>query len=144
MKKKLSCFLLCLSVFFLSSCVETKYLEKLGLITAVGYDQADGERIKGTIVLYQFNPAMEDVEKILTSESKTSKGIRLSQNLETDHKLVSGQLRIAVYGKELAKKGIAHLVDTLERDSAPGIWCTWELPKTQQKKSSPIKWRKPF
>jgi spore germination protein len=60
------------------------------------------------------------VEKILISKSKTSKGIRLSQNLETDHKLVSGQLRITVYGRELAEKGISHLVDTLERDSSIG------------------------
>ncbi|WP_201715111.1 Ger(x)C family spore germination protein [Rossellomorea arthrocnemi] len=112
--------LVCLSSIFLSSCVETKYLEKLGLITAVGYDQAEEDKITGTMVLYQFNPAMEDVEKILSSTSKTSKGIRLSQNLETDHKLVSGQLRIAIYGRELAGKGIAHLVDTLERDSAIG------------------------
>ncbi|KAA0562494.1 Ger(x)C family spore germination protein [Rossellomorea aquimaris] len=112
--------LLCLCTCFLSSCVETKYLEKLGLITAVGYDQAEDEKITGTIVLYQFNPAMEDVEKILISKSKTSKGIRLSQNLETDHRLVSGQLRITVYGRELAEKGISHLVDTLERDSSIG------------------------
>ncbi|WP_226674922.1 Ger(x)C family spore germination protein [Rossellomorea aquimaris] len=112
--------LLACATFFLSGCVETKYLEKLGLITAVGYDQNEDENITGTMVLYQFNPAMEDVEKILTSTSKTSKGIRLSQNLETDHKLVSGQLRIVIYGRELAGKGIAHLVDTLERDSAIG------------------------
>jgi spore germination protein len=120
MNRKAMLLLVCLSSIFLSSCVETKYLEKLGLITAVGYDQAEEGKITGTMVLYQFNPAMEDVEKILSSTSKTSKGIRLSQNLETDHKLVSGQLRIAVYGRELARKGIAHLVDTLERDSAIG------------------------
>nr|WP_240794232.1 Ger(x)C family spore germination protein [Bacillus sp. BHET2] len=113
-------FLVCFSAFLLSSCVETKYMEKLGLITAVGYDQGEEKKIKGTMVLYQFNPAMEDVEQILTSESKTSKGIRLSQNLETDHKLVSGQLRIAIYGRELAMEGISHLVDTLERDSSIG------------------------
>ncbi|MBN8193067.1 Ger(x)C family spore germination protein [Bacillus sp. NTK074B] len=112
--------LLACATFLLSGCVETKYLEKLGLITAVGYDQGEDEKITGTLVLYQFNPAMEDFEKVLTSTAKTSKGIRLSQNLETDHKLVSGQLRIAIYGRELASKGIAHLVDTLERDSAIG------------------------
>ncbi|MCR8847232.1 Ger(x)C family spore germination protein [Rossellomorea sp. SC111] len=120
MNKILLLFLICIPSVFLSSCVETKYLEKLGLITAVGYDQAEDDKLKGTLVLYQFNPAMEDVEKILSTTSKTSKGIRLSQNLESDHKLVSGQLRIVVYGRELAAKGISHLVDTLERDSAIG------------------------
>ncbi|MCA1062911.1 Ger(x)C family spore germination protein (plasmid) [Cytobacillus spongiae] len=112
--------LLIISTLLLSSCVENKYLEKLGLITAVGYDEGNGEKIKGTLVLYQFNPAMDDVEKILTSSAKTTKGILLSQNLETDHTLVSGQLRIAVYGRELAENGIAPLVDTLVRDSSIG------------------------
>ncbi|PFA62094.1 hypothetical protein CN378_20960 [Bacillus sp. AFS015802] len=120
MKKVVLLLMVSFSSFFLSSCVETKYLEKLGLITAVGYDQAEDKKITGTLVLYQFNPAMEDVEKVLTSTSKTSKGIRLSQNLESDHKLVSGQLRIVVYGRDLAEKGISHLVDTLERDSSIG------------------------
>ncbi|MEI2663364.1 Ger(x)C family spore germination protein [Rossellomorea sp. LJF3] len=120
MNKVLLLILVCLPSIFLSSCVETKYLEKLGLITAVGYDQAEDDNITGTLVLYQFNPAMEDVEKVLSTTSKTSKGIRLSQNLESDHKLVSGQLRIVVYGRELAARGISHLVDTLERDSAIG------------------------
>ncbi|WP_044336789.1 Ger(x)C family spore germination protein [Rossellomorea aquimaris] len=120
MIKTIMLLLLCLCTCFLSSCVEPRYLEKLGLITAVGYDQAEDEKITGTMVLYQFNPAMQDVEKVLISKSKTSKGIRLSQNLETDHKLVSGQLRITVYGRELAEKGISHLVDTLERDSSIG------------------------
>ncbi|MGG3916151.1 Ger(x)C family spore germination protein [Rossellomorea vietnamensis] len=120
MNKVLLLILVCFPSIFLSSCVETKYLEKLGLITAVGYDQAEDDKITGTLVLYKFNPAMEDVEKVLSTTSKTSKGIRLSQNLESDHKLVSGQLRIVVYGRDLAARGISHLVDTLERDSAIG------------------------
>ncbi|OIU71432.1 Ger(x)C family spore germination protein [Rossellomorea aquimaris] len=109
-----------ITLLLLAGCVENKYLEKLGLITAVGYDENDEEKLIGTLVLYQFNPAMEDVEKILTGEANTSKGIRLTENLDTDHKLASGQLRIAIYGRELAESGISQLVDTLERDSAIG------------------------
>ncbi|MGD7046855.1 Ger(x)C family spore germination protein [Rossellomorea marisflavi] len=108
------------SMLLLTGCLETKYLEKLGLITAVGYDKAEDDKLKGTTVLYQFNPSMDEVEKTLTTTARTSKGIRLSQNLDTDHKLVSGQLRVAVYGKDIAEEGIAHLVDTLERDSSIG------------------------
>ncbi|MCA1053946.1 hypothetical protein LCM10_03020 [Rossellomorea aquimaris] len=118
--KKLYLVGMILTTIALCGCVEKKYLEKLGLITAVGYDQHDDEEIKGTIVLYQFNPDMQDVEKILVSTANTSKGIRMSQNFDTDHQLVSGQLRIAVYGRDLAMKGISHLVDTLERDSSIG------------------------
>ncbi|WP_175991407.1 Ger(x)C family spore germination protein [Bacillus sp. Marseille-Q1617] len=104
----------------ITGCVEYKYLEKLGLITAVGYDETEDKELKATVVLYQFNPAMQDVEKVLTSKANSSKGNRISLNFDTDHKLVSGQLRIAIYGRELASKGISHLVDTLERDSSIG------------------------
>jgi spore germination protein len=120
MKKRYILPLILMSVSLISGCVENKYLESLGLITAVGYDESDNDELKGTLVLYQFNPAMEDVEKVLTSKANTTKGARLSMNFDTDHKLVSGQLRIAIYGRELAGKGISHLVDTLERDSSIG------------------------
>ncbi|MGR3764597.1 Ger(x)C family spore germination protein [Rossellomorea sp. NS-SX7] len=118
--KRYLLLLILLLLIFLTGCVEYKYLEKLGLITAVGYDEAENKELKGTVVLYQFNPAMQDVEKVLTSKANSSKGNRISQNFDTDHKLVSGQLRIAIYGRALASKGISHLVDTLERDSSIG------------------------
>jgi spore germination protein len=120
MKKRYLLLLTLLAVSLISGCVENKYLESLGMITAVGYDDADNNELQGTIVLYQFNPAMQDVEKVLSSQANTTKGARLSLNFDTDHKLVSGQLRIAIYGRELAGKGISHLVDTLERDSSIG------------------------
>jgi spore germination protein len=120
MKKRYLLILFLLANSLISGCVETKYLESLGLITAIGYDESDNDELKGTLVLYQFNPAMDDVEKVLTNKANTSKGTRRSMNFDTDHKLVSGQLRIAIYGREIAGKGISHLVDTLERDSSIG------------------------
>ncbi|WP_456274478.1 Ger(x)C family spore germination protein [Bacillus sp. AK031] len=104
----------------LSSCVETRYLEKQGLITAVGYDQSEEDRITGTLVFYQFNPSMQNLSTVISGEADTSKGIRKSANMETDHNLVSGQLRVALYGEEIAKKGISSLVDSLTRDASIG------------------------
>lgn len=105
----------------LSSCVETRYLEKQGLITGVGYDHSDKEgKIKGTIVFYQFNPSMKNLSTVISTEADTSKGIRMFANMETDHNLVSGQLRVALYGEEIAKKGINSLVDSLSRDASIG------------------------
>ncbi|TYR74056.1 hypothetical protein FZC79_16530 [Rossellomorea vietnamensis] len=121
MKKLLMVTVFLTASLLLSSCVETRYLEKQGLITGVGYDQSEKEgKIKGTIVFYQFNPSMKNLSTVISAEADTSKGIRMSANMETDHNLVSGQLRVALYGEEIAKKGINSLVDSLSRDASIG------------------------
>jgi spore germination protein len=102
-----------------AGCVKTKQLERLGLITAIGYDEK-GDQIEGTAVLHTFESKEENVTQIISAEGNTSKGIRQKQNIKTSHNLVSGQLRVAVYSEETAKKGILQLVDTLNRDATIG------------------------
>ncbi|WP_423798863.1 Ger(x)C family spore germination protein [Neobacillus sp. SAB-20_R2A] len=104
----------------LSGCVEARQLEKLGLITAVGYDLDGKNTIKGTVVVHKFDALAKNVTKVISVEAHTSKTLRQKQNLRSDQRLVSGQLRCVVYSKELAKKGIHHLVDTLNRDPTVG------------------------
>jgi spore germination protein len=120
--KKIPLFLMIvIASMILSSCVETRYLEKQGLITAVGYDQSEEEnQMTGTIVFYQFNPSMVNLSTVISAEADTSKGIRKSANMESDHNLVSGQLRVAVYGEGIAKSGISALVESLTRDASIG------------------------
>ena len=110
---------MCVSLF-LSSCVETKQLEKLGLITARGYDLEKKNKIKGTVVVHKFDPIAENLTQVISVEANTSKALRQKQNLEIDQKLVSGQLRCVIYSKELAEKGISQLVDALNRDPTVG------------------------
>ncbi|MCA1039940.1 Ger(x)C family spore germination protein [Bacillus infantis] len=102
-----------------AGCVKTKQLERLGLITAIGYDEK-GDIIEGTVVLHTFESKEENVTQIITASGNTSKGIRQKQNIKTSHNLVSGQLRVAVYSEETAKKGLLQLVDTLNRDATIG------------------------
>ncbi|WHZ59501.1 Ger(x)C family spore germination protein [Metabacillus hrfriensis] len=115
--KKLILVLLC---FMLTGCLEQKYIERIGMITAVGYDLGNQNKIKGTTVAFQFDPTRQNVSQMLTSEANTSKGIREAMNRETSHHLVSGQLRVSLYGEELARRGIYTFVDTLARDASVG------------------------
>ncbi|MDP4164028.1 MAG: Ger(x)C family spore germination protein, partial [Bacillota bacterium] len=116
---KVTLLTLVLNLLLLSGCIQQKSLEKQGLITAIGYDLDKGE-IKGTSVIHRFDPMLQNSTDVITEKAKTSKGLRQEQNLQTSHKLVAGQLRIVVYSKELAKKGINQLVDTLNRDPTIG------------------------
>ncbi|WP_417900131.1 Ger(x)C family spore germination protein [Bacillus haimaensis] len=107
------------SYILLSGCLQQKPLEELGLVTAMGYDKED-EQLRGTIVYYEFDPLHTNDSKMVSSLSNTIKGIRQKENLSSSRKLVSGQLRIAIYGEELAKEGIISYIDTLSRDSEVG------------------------
>jgi spore germination protein len=112
--------LISLANLFQSGCVERRQLENLGLITAVGYDMEKQNKIKGTVVIHKFDPIAQNMTKVITDIAHTSRGLRQEQNLESNQKLVTGQLRAVVYSRELAKKGIIQLVDTLNRDAAVG------------------------
>ncbi|SDM55995.1 spore germination protein [Fictibacillus solisalsi] len=102
----------------LSGCTEPKILERVGLITAVGYDDAkDGNgKIKGTAAILQVDPdALQNVD-IMTDEGYTSKGIVNLENLRSSRKIRSGQLRVALFSDRLAKKGLINFADSLARD----------------------------
>ncbi|WP_026576620.1 Ger(x)C family spore germination protein [Bacillus sp. UNC438CL73TsuS30] len=110
--------LLCFS--FISGCAERKQLEKLALITAAGYDLDKKNVIKGTVVVHKFDPMAQNITKVISADSHTSKGLMKKQNLMSNQKLVSGQMRCVVYSRMLAEKGVIQLVDALNRDSTVG------------------------
>lgn len=114
--KKLICTL-CILVL-LTGCVEKKYIERLGIITVIGYDLLEEEFLEGTLIFFQFDPNANSVSQIITSRANSAKGIRQDANLKSSKQLVSGQLRLAVFGSQLAEKGIMRVTDTLARDAA--------------------------
>ncbi|WP_010170819.1 Ger(x)C family spore germination protein [Bacillus coahuilensis] len=118
-------------VFFLASCVQNHELEQLGLSTAAGYDLEDDGRILGTLVLNQFDPLKKEAIQTVQSIGETSKSIRQSINLETSNKIVSGQLRVVTFGKELGEKGVISITDTLSRDSSIGTMIYLSVSKSR-------------
>ncbi|TYS63572.1 Ger(x)C family spore germination protein [Sutcliffiella horikoshii] len=117
-------------IVILSGCVAQKPLEELGLITAMGYDNED-DMVKGTIIYYEFDPLHPNNTKMVTTLAHTSKGIRQKENLASSRRLVSGQLRVAIYGEELAKGGIISIIDTLSRDAEIGTMSFLAVSKPQ-------------
>ncbi|WP_261306164.1 Ger(x)C family spore germination protein [Paenibacillus andongensis] len=119
MKKSL--LVLSIIVFLIpiwTGCVQKRILEELGLIVIVGYDPFENDRIKGTALLHQIDPEAKEKVQVVVTTGNTSKGIRNAQNREVSKRVVSGQLRIAMYNEKLAQSGILTFTDTLSRDSA--------------------------
>ncbi len=116
MKKTL--IILISSCLFLSGCVEKRYIERLGIITAIGYDLLEDDFMQGTMVFFQFDPNAENVSQIISSTAKTSKGIRQDGDLKSSKELASGQIRVVLFGEKAAEQGVSRILDTLKRDAA--------------------------
>lgn len=112
-KKYMLCFLI---VLLLSGCVKPKTLEQIGLVTTKGYDMGKDGRIKGTLVILTVDPTAKQKTTILTTEALTIRGVRIRNDLSSSKKLLSGQLRVALFNEALAKQGIKSFTDTLIRD----------------------------
>lgn len=109
-------------ILLLSGCtfLPTNIVNEIDMSQGVGYDLAGEKGIKGTIVFPSFKKDKTSSSEVRIAIGKSSKEIRSILNNETRYPLVSGQLRVALYGKKIAKKGINDFVDTLHRDPAIG------------------------
>ncbi|WP_226678934.1 Ger(x)C family spore germination protein [Mesobacillus jeotgali] len=116
MRKKMNKLMITILVLILSGCAEQKTLEKMGLLTTVGYDFTEDKQILATMVLLQIDPEAAQSSVILSAKSATSKGARNEADLKSPKKLQSGQLRVALFSEEVVRTGFINLADTLARD----------------------------
>lgn len=107
---------------FLTGCslITPTIVNEINMAQGVGYDVASENKIKETIVFPIFKKDKSSTTEIKSSVGQSSKEIRGLLNNETRYPLVSGQLRLALYGKEMSKRGINDFVDTLNRDPSIG------------------------
>ncbi|WP_210365364.1 Ger(x)C family spore germination protein [Bacillus sp. REN3] len=103
-------------ILFLAACTEPKTMEKIGMITTLGYDLVEDDHIQSTQLLLQIDPEAPESTALLSSKAASSKGARLKSDLESPKRLQSGQLRVALYSEEIAREGLINLADTLARD----------------------------
>ncbi|MED1948456.1 MULTISPECIES: Ger(x)C family spore germination protein [Brevibacillus] len=108
--------LLLVLIFSVTGCSNRQIFDETGLVTLVGYDLTKDRQIRATIVMPSINPEAKEKMQIMSDVGETSKGIRDKTNLQSDKRVLAGQLRVALYGKDMAKAGIGSLIDTLYRD----------------------------
>jgi spore germination protein len=100
----------------LAGCTDRQIFDETGLATVVGYDLLKDGNVRGTIVMPSINPEAEEKIQVISGVADTSKGIRDLANLQSDKRILGGQLRVALYSESFARKGIGTIVDTLYRD----------------------------
>lgn len=113
MKKFKIIFLVVVFMAVLGGCAEQKVLEDLSLTTLIGYDTGDEENLTTTAIIRQINPEFESNVETISASGRTSKGTREEVSLKASKKVAVGQLRVVVYGEELAKAGLGQSLYTL-------------------------------
>ena len=113
MKKVRLYFILLVLPSILVGCVETEILDRVGLVTLVGYDVGTEENMATTSVIREVNPEFQSNVEIVTTENETSKGNRVKTSRKLSKKVVVGQMRVVLLGEELAKEDIHHYIDSL-------------------------------
>ncbi|WP_339263831.1 Ger(x)C family spore germination protein [Geobacillus sp. FSL K6-3411] len=107
------------TVVLLCGCVRKEILDDINIESAVGFDEAGKEKIRGTIVIPVYKRG-ETANKTLTTVSSTAKDVLEELQYKTSEPLVSGSIEIALYGKQLAKQGIFPFIDQFRRDASIG------------------------
>ncbi len=114
-------------IFFLfpilmTGCVEKEILDDVNIVTIVGYDMENSDKVKGTAVIpvYKQDAPVESEIIEATTPSEVSKDILTRLQRKASDPLVLGKISVAVYSEEIAKKGLTSLVDTLQRDASVG------------------------
>jgi spore germination protein len=107
------CFL-----FIVTGCAQKRIIDDLALINAIGYDlsEEDEENLKVTATFPIITKDGNYDRKTIIVEGKSSKSAREKLKHKTNMQLESGQIRVSLFGTELAKKGLLTELDTFVRD----------------------------
>lgn len=110
-------FLISFLILILVGCAEQKLLEQVGMSTLLGYDLSDDNQLLLSAVIREVNPEYQSNVQVITAKNKTSRGALSDINRKTSKKVMTGQMRVVLFGEELASEGIGHYIDTLSKNS---------------------------
>lgn len=119
--------------FLLSSCIPSEEIEELAIINARGIDVAEGDILDATLVIFHFEEQGTALTKVISGKGKTMSGAVEDANHESNFLLTPGKIKLELFGKEMAEKGILPYLDTLSRDARMADMIYLAISKTTAK-----------
>ncbi|WP_078544127.1 Ger(x)C family spore germination protein [Litchfieldia alkalitelluris] len=113
-------FFILVVVTFTSGRVEKEIVDEINIATAIGIDAAKENEIKGTVVIPVFLADQSIENASFEGKSVLAREVVNELQNKSADPLVTGGIRVALYGEEVAKKGINEYVDALQRDASIG------------------------
>ena len=101
----------------LAGCTQQKILENISLTTLVGYELTDESELSATAVIRQINQDSESRVVVQSATAETSKWTRTKIDLKTTKITGSGQLRVILFGENMAKEGLDNGIHILKMNS---------------------------
>lgn len=127
MMRGIAVFLLLATVMGCGTKTDERVLENLGITQSIAYDLEDEEqdgdtpkRLRTTIIFPNTDPISRNEVYVISAVAESSKAGRVILARQTKRTLVSGQMRSAIFGEDLAKEGLRPYMDTLYRDPTIG------------------------
>jgi spore germination protein len=121
--KIFKCFVCTVLMLFLAGCVEKEIVDEVNLIDGIGFDYSEKNRIRCTVTFPVYLRDQPPKNKSFTAESVTKITVLQEIQRQTADPIVTGNLEVALFGKQLAEKeGILDLIDPFQRD--PGVGTT--------------------
>ncbi|WP_335871831.1 Ger(x)C family spore germination protein [Bacillus sp. 2205SS5-2] len=111
-----------LSILFLITGCGSQVIDDLAMLDAVAYDLSEDEEKPLTVTAQYPIITQEGVigNEILSVNANSSKDSRIQFSHESNLKMVSGQINIALFGEKLAEVGLKTIIDTFMRDPSLG------------------------
>jgi spore germination protein len=105
-------------LLMVTGCAQKRIIDDLALINAIGFDlsKEDKEQLKVSATFPIITKDGKYDRKTLIVEGKSSKSAREKLKHKTNMQLENGQLRVTLFGTELAKQGLLPQIDTFVRD----------------------------
>lgn len=105
------------AIVLLSGCgSDERIIDKIGFVQSTSQDLLPDGQLKIAVSVPIANPDIKEGREFLQTEAKSSKEGRMKLARQTNLKLVSGQLRVILFGRPLAEHGIWDGLDTYIRD----------------------------
>ncbi|AOY74897.1 Ger(x)C family spore germination protein [Clostridium formicaceticum] len=121
MKKISMIIIFATGLLFLTGCWNQREINDLGIAVAMGIDITEEEKIEVTVQMVIPRMLSEDITEKNAVVTYTETGLTLFEalrkiNLVSSNKTYVGHIQLVVFGESVAKKGIQHVIDFLERD----------------------------
>lgn len=111
---------LMIAVFLLTGCVQKEIVDDVNLESGSAYDYIDN-KIRGTALVPVYLPDKTVENKTYTAYSDLSRDFLRDIQRQSSDPLVTGSLKVVLFGEQLAKKkGILDLIDSFMRDASVG------------------------
>lgn len=112
--------LISVTALLLTGCVEKEIIDDVNIEMGVGYDQKENDEIEGTIMVPIFNPDKKIGNFTFSATATSNRDLVQEIQRRSAQPLVTGSLEIALFGEEIASRGIREFTDAFERDPSIG------------------------